>query len=90
MQVNFIVILIAAIVPMLIGFIWYNPKVLGTAWMKAADVSEEKMKGANMAAIFGLSFLFSFFLSMAIQFMVIHQWSFFSILANEPGLQDTN
>ena len=74
MQVNFLVLLIAAVVPMIVGFIWYNPKTLGTAWMKAAEVSEDKMKGANMALIFGLSFVFAYLLAMAEQFMVIHQY----------------
>lgn len=88
MQPNFLIVLLAALVPMVMGFIWYNPKVFGTAWMKAAGVTEENKKGANMALIFGLSFLFSFFLAFAIQFMVIHQWSIMSVLANEPGLSD--
>ena len=52
LHINFIAVLVAAIVPMIMGFIWYNPKTLGTAWMKAAEVTEEKMKGANMAVIF--------------------------------------
>ena len=90
MTPNFLIIFLAALVPMAMGFIWYNPKVLGTAWMKAADVSQEKMKGANMGLVFGLAFLFSFILSFALQFMVIHQWHLYSILANEPGLKDPN
>ena len=88
MHPNFLIILLAALVPMVMGFIWYNPKVLGTAWMNAAGMTEEKMKGANMAVVFGLSFVLSFLLSFSMQFVVIHQWSFFSILANEPGVKD--
>jgi hypothetical protein len=87
MTPNFLIIFLAALVPMAMGFIWYNPKVLGTAWKKAADVNQEKMKGANMGLIFGLAFLFSFMLSFALQFVVIHQFHFFSILANEPGMK---
>ena len=84
------IIIIAALVPMIVGFIWYNPKTLGNAWMKAADVSPEKMKGANMAVIFGVSLLLSFLLAMELQFLVIHQFSVYSILANEPGIKDPN
>jgi hypothetical protein len=46
--------LVAALVPMLIGFIWYNPKVLGNVWMKAADMTDEKVKGGNVPVIFGV------------------------------------
>lgn len=87
MHVNFLIILAAALIPMILGFIWYNPKVFGTIWMNAAGIKEDKMKGANMALIFGLSFFLSFMLSMSLQFMVIHQWSMYSILANEPGMK---
>ena len=90
MSVNFLIIFIAALVPMVVGFIWYSPKVLGTAWMQAAEITEDKIKGANMAVIFGLAFLFSFFIAMAEQFMVIHQWAIYSILANDPGMKDPN
>lgn len=90
MSVNFVAILIASLIPLIVGFIWYNPKTFGNAWMKAADMTEDKMKAANMAAIFGLTFLFSFFLAFAVQFMVIHQWGVFSALANEPGVNDPN
>ncbi len=90
MQMNFIVILVTALVPMVMGFIWYNPKTLGTAWMQAAGVTEEKMKGANMGVVFGLSFLFSVMLAMAVNTLVIHQNHLYSILLNEPGFGDPN
>jgi hypothetical protein len=48
--------------------------------MKAAEVSEEKMKGANMAVIFILAFVFSFLLAFEMQFVVIHQFHVYSIL----------
>jgi hypothetical protein len=36
MNINFLAVLVTALVPMVMGFIWYNPKVLGIAWMRAA------------------------------------------------------
>ncbi len=73
MDINYLAVLVAALVPLVVGFIWYNPKVLGNAWMKAAGLDEEKLKGANMAVIFGLSFVFSFLLAFFSQMLVIHQ-----------------
>ncbi len=89
MHINFLALLIAALVPMVMGFIWYNPKVLGKAWQQAAGVTDEKMKGANMAVIFGVSFLLSFLLAFSIQFMVIHQFHFSSMLHKQP-INDPN
>ncbi|MCB0620790.1 MAG: DUF1761 domain-containing protein [Saprospiraceae bacterium] len=90
MQLNLIAILVAALVPTVIGFIWYNPKVLGTAWMKAADMTEEKMKGANMGVIFGVSLVLSFLLAAFLNSIVVHQNNVYSILINEPGFGDPN
>jgi hypothetical protein len=88
-QINFVAVLVAALVPMLIGFIWYNPKTFGNAWMKAADMTEEKMKGANMALIFGLTFVFSFFVAMTMNFVTIHQFGAMSSMMTDPkALQD--
>jgi hypothetical protein len=84
-HINFLAVLVAALIPLIIGFVWYNPIFLGNAWMKAADMNIDKMKGANMPLVFGLTFVFSFFIAMAMNFMVIHQMHLASILMNEPG-----
>ena len=86
---NFIAILVAALVPMVLGFIWYNPKVLGNAWMNAAGLTEEKLKGANMAVIFIVSFILSFLMAFFMQMIVIHQFHFGSMLFGQP-FQDPN
>ncbi|MBL7753083.1 MAG: DUF1761 family protein, partial [Chitinophagaceae bacterium] len=46
MQLNWLAVLGTAIIPLIVGFIWYNPKVMGTVWMKAAGVSPEDAKKA--------------------------------------------
>ena len=58
MMPNLAIIALAALIPLVVGFIWYHPKILGTAWMNAAGLTEEKLKGANMALIFFLVFIF--------------------------------
>jgi Protein of unknown function (DUF1761) len=90
MPFNIIAVLVAAIVPLLVGFLWYNPKMFGNAWMKAAGVTEESMKGANMALIFGLTFLFSFMAAIALAPIVVHQMGVFSVFMNDPAVNDPN
>lgn len=87
---NIVVLLLAALIPLVIGFIWYNPKVFGTAWMKAADVTEEKMKGGNMIKIFSLTYLLSFFAAAALMAITIHQTHLYSIFADDPTVADTS
>ncbi len=86
---NLIATLVAALVPLVIGFVWYNPKVFGNAWMKASGVTEEKIKSSNMILIFGLTFILSLFLAMAMQFLVIHQAHVKSLFFLQP-IDDAN
>jgi len=87
---NWIAIIVAALIPTVVGFIWYNPKVFGNAWMKAADMTEEKMKGANMGLIFGVSIVLSLLLTLFLHTVVIHQTHLQSLLMDEPGFGDPN
>jgi len=82
---NPIAIIVAAISALVVGFVWYNPKTFGNAWMKAADMNEEKMKGANMAKIFGLALLFAFMLATALPSIVIHQMGVLSLVGGEAS-----
>jgi len=86
MEFNFIAIAVAAIVPLFLGFIWYNPKVFGIAWMRAAEMTEEKMKNANMAVIFGVSLLLSLILAFFLQFSVIHQTGVMGLIGGDPSM----
>ena len=87
-QINWVALLVAALVPLIVGMVWYSQKGFGNAWMKAAEITEDRMKGANMPLIFGLVYLLSFFMAVSLNFIVIHQMHMFSILVNEPGITD--
>ena len=82
---NFLVLALAALIPMIVGFIYYNPKVFGNAWMKAAHVTEEQIKNGNKAVIFGSALVLSFFIALSLYQFVIHQTDYYSVLINEPG-----
>jgi hypothetical protein len=90
MEPNMLLVLLTGLIPLLIGFMYYHPKVLGAAWMKESGITEEQMKGSNMAKIFAITYLFGMLISMAMMSIVIHQFSIYSILADEPGMKDPN
>lgn len=83
---NWLAIITATFVPLIIGFVWYNSKTLGAVWMRETGVTEESVKGANMPLIFGLTFVFSFFVAFSMQFLTIHQIAINSLLADNPDL----
>lgn len=67
------ILLASTLVPMVIGFIWYNEKTFGNAWMKETGMTKEKAKEANMLKTFGFSLLFSLMASTVLYQIVIHQ-----------------
>ncbi len=90
MKLNFLMIFATALVPLAIGFIYYNPKVFGNAWMKAAGLSEEQLKGGNMPLIFGLTYFFGLLLTMSLHSVVIHQMGVYSLLMSDPKTAAAN
>ncbi len=83
MEINFWVIFVAALIPLVTGAVWYNPKVFGNAWLKSSGLSEEQAASGNMAVIFGLSYVFGIFLAAMLLPIVIHQFGIMSLMATE-------
>lgn len=81
MELNWILIFATDLVPLVIGAIWYGP-LFGKVWMTEADMSLEKMEGANMAKIFGISAILGMFLALGLTPVVVHQMGVFSVLQN--------
>lgn len=84
MEFNYLAIAVAAVVPLVLGFVWYSPKLFGNVWMRESGMTEEKMKSGNMAVIFGVSLLLSFLLSFFLQFSVIHQTGAVQMIGGDP------
>ena len=71
MPTNWYMFFIAALIPLIIGAIYYNPKVAGRAWMKTNGLKDEDLEGANMLLIFGLTYLFSLMMAFILSRIVM-------------------
>lgn len=80
MEINWLIAVIAAIIPLVIGFVWYSPMLFHKAWMKENNFTEESLKGGNMLLIFGLSFVLSILIAVTLHMFTIHQWGAYSTL----------
>lgn len=85
MALNFVVVFLTALVPILTGFLWYNPKTFGNVWMQAAGVTPEQGKKMNMPLVFGLTYVLGIMMTMILHSMVIHQTHIYSVLLNTEG-----
>lgn len=65
---NIVAHLLAGVAAMVIGFLWYNPKLFGNAWMRGVGMTEERMASGNMALRYGLMFLMALILSVFVAF----------------------
>jgi hypothetical protein len=88
MDFNFYAILAATLVSLLVGFVWYNPKVFGTIWMNETGMTEEKAQQGNMLKIFGLTIVYSFLISFMLSGMVIHQFGAMGMIGGDPSKID--
>ena len=79
MAINWLAVFVAALIPMVIGFLWYSPWLFHKPWMKEAGLTEADVKGGNMPVIFGVSFVLALLLSLSMHTVTIHQ-------ASVPGL----
>lgn len=87
LPINPIAIPVAAVAALLIGALWYNPKIgFGNVWMRESGMTEEKMKSGKMGIIFGLSLLFAALLAMLLMNFTNHQWGAFGMIGAEPEL----
>lgn len=76
------VLLGSALIPLVMGFLYYNPKTMGNIWMKESGMTPEKGKNMNMPLVFGLMYLFSLFLAFMLFGITVHQSAVFSIFAD--------
>ena len=60
---NWLSVFLAALVPMVMGFIYYHKAVLGKPWMEATGMTEEKAASANMPVVLGISYVMSLILA---------------------------
>jgi len=61
--INWMAVIVAAVLNFFLGGLWYSPVLFGKAWQKENNLSDEDLKKGSPAKIFGFSFLWSFVMS---------------------------
>ena len=55
--INYLAVIVAALVTFLIGGLWYSPLLFDRPWRRLNALSEDQIKSSHTGLIFGLSFL---------------------------------
>ena len=78
-EINFIAVLVAGLIPLFVGFIYYNKNVAGKAWMGVTGITEDKAKEANMVLMLVLTYVFSVMVAVVLTPIVVHQFGLQSL-----------
>ncbi|MBI4068551.1 DUF1761 domain-containing protein [Candidatus Kaiserbacteria bacterium] len=80
LEVTFLPIFFAGVVSVVIGFIWYHPKVFGSFWIRLTNLSPEAVekgkKRMPVMAFIGLlaSMLVAYVMSFMLPVLVVPDW----------------
>ena len=78
--------LVAALAAFGLGGLWYSPFLFGKAWQREAGLSDEQIRSANRARIFGLSFVLCLVAAIAFSMVITPEASFFMALHSGIGI----
>jgi len=88
MEINPFALLASAVVTLVVGFVWYNPKVFGTIWMRENNFTREELRKGNMLKIFGLTYVFSLMITMIEMGLTIHQSGAIAMVGGPPLIEN--
>jgi hypothetical protein len=87
-QVNYIAILLASVVSMAVGFLWYSPVMFAKSWMKLMGYTAESMEKAkkSMGKMYTLSFVASLVTAYVLAHVMVLSENYFHYSSLVTGL----
>ncbi len=87
--VNYVTVLIAAVVSMVVGFVWYSPVLFAKPWMKEMGYTASSMKNMQkkMAPMYALSFVASLLMAYVLYHSAVMGGYFLGTSGLTVGLQ---
>lgn len=67
-DINWLSLILATFIPMVIGFIYYQKNLFGRVWAKTITMPKEQRIQHNFVGVFSLSFVVCFLLSLYLLF----------------------
>ena len=87
-DVNYLSILVAGVVSMVLGFVYYSPYVIGKYWMKERGLTQESLSKAQkeMGKLYGISFVVSLITAYVLFHVMTLSMAYFQYSALQTGL----
>jgi hypothetical protein len=86
--VNYVLILIAGVINMALGFAWYSPVLFGKAWMKLSGMTKREMdKGMKeMPTLMGLMFVLTLVMAFILKYFSVYMGAYYTQTGPTLGL----
>ena len=70
-SINYLAVLVSAIVSMVIGALWYSPILFGKLWMRLSGMSENKLKEVKAKGM-TKSYVIAFIVTLVMSYVLAH------------------
>ena len=90
--INFIVVIASGLIPLVVGFIWYNNKFgFGLLWLRESGLTIEDTQKGNILKTMSIALLLGIFIASSMMVWTIHQMGVQSLLMiDETALKNPN
>ena len=85
MQPNLYILPIAALIPLILGFFWYHPKVLGTTLATATGRSINQIGNQGSIGKAAFTYLFGLFMAYILLMCSVHQYPTALLFVLDPA-----
>lgn len=85
MYANILILIISAMVPICLGFLWYSPLLFGRPWQRSSGASNVGTPASTMRLRLILTYIFSLFLTLVLVSIVNHSSGIWSLFVTEVG-----
>lgn len=79
---------VAALIPLVVGFVWYHPALFGGAWQRGSGLPRELLEKGPKPIVFLVSYILGLFLAVGLYGVVVHQVGVASLFATREGFDD--
>jgi hypothetical protein len=83
--INLIPVIIAGVINMVIGALWYSPFVIGKLWMRSMGKTDEEIKQGFSGAAMGLVYVVNTIASLLFAYVLAHIIKFASLTTFTQG-----
>ncbi|MBZ0202869.1 MAG: DUF1761 domain-containing protein [Ignavibacteria bacterium] len=84
--INLVPVIIAGVINMILGSLWYSPFVIGKLWMRAMGKTEEEIKQGFSTGAMGMTYVVNTISSLVFAYVLAHIIKFASLSTFAQGV----